>query len=179
MEKRARPRRAQRLTCEILSRGGRSAGIVRDLSERGVFIQTLADPSLNSVVEIVFSGSGARPEVRVEAGVARKRVAPPRLQATVPSGIGVEILPPRDEYERWVARPACPTLGASGTTVPPDLPIASTFESRLATYRFCLMRGGQAGQKVLTIRCESEAGARARARARAGAGWKVVDVQRL
>lgn len=184
MEKRLRSRVPRRITCEIAWPGWRASGIVRDLSDRGVFVQTLADPKPNSVVKVVFAASGNRPEVCVEAGVARKRIAPPRLHASVPSGIGLEILPPRAEYERWLARPNCPSLGeAVVLEVEVEVEVASPFpthhEQAMKAYRFRMTRRARSSPQFLTIDCETEAGARARALARAGAGWRIVDVQPL
>lgn len=177
MEKRGTLRIPRRLTCEIvLADGRRTSGIIRDLSERGVFVQTLASPNLNSVVEVVFVGSDHQLPIRVEAGVARKRVVPARLQAIMPAGIGLELLPPRTDYERWVFRPARPALDRSDS--PLDA-FAAQPEQRVRAYRFHLIHPGRVENQVLTIRCESEGGARARALARAGAGWKIADAESL
>ena len=183
MEKRSRPRIPKRLTCEIALHGQRYPGIVHDLSERGLFVQTLANPTPNSVVEILFAGVGDRPDIRLEAGVARRRIAPPRLQAAVPSGVGLEILPPRTEYERWIARPSAgPRLGDSISIAPayvsaedPSAPSSGP----IRTFRFRMRRRDRPESRLLTIRCETEAGARARALARAGAGWKIANMERL
>jgi hypothetical protein len=177
MEKRHRSRVPRRFTCEIAWPGGRTtSGIVRNISDRGLFVQTLADPKPNSVVDVIFDPSGSRPEICVEAGVARKRITPPRLQAFVPSGIGLEILPPRAEYERWLARPTCPPLGES---VEVAGPIPTHHEQSMKSYRFRMIRRAGASPQFLTIHCETEAGARARALTRAGAGWRIADVQPL
>ncbi len=123
MEKRSRPRYSKRLTCELGLHGQRYPGIVHDLSERGLFVQTLANPTPDSVIEILFARTGERPDIRLEAGVARRRIAPPRLQASVPSGVGLEILPPRTEYERWIVRPSSlPRLGEAVSIAPAYAP---------------------------------------------------------
>ena len=176
MEKRNRSRMPKRLTCEIVWQGQRHPGIVRDITDRGLFVQTLASPAPNSVVEIRFAATGLQPEIRLEAGVARKRIAPPRLQASVPSGIGLEILPPRDEYERWLVRPACPPLAASSFNEGPD---ASAAEPSVRPYRVRMVRRDRGGRQILTIRSQTDAAARAQALARAGAGWKIADIQPL
>jgi hypothetical protein len=176
MEKRNRTRVPRRLTCDIAWSGRRSSGIVRDITDRGLFVQTLADPKPNSVVELIFAASGSQPEIRLEAGVARKRIAPPRLRASVPSGVGLEVLPPRTEYERWLSQPARPRLGESIVVASP---YRAQGEQAVKAFRFRLIRRDRLASQSLTIRCETEAGARARALARIGTGWKIADVQPL
>lgn len=178
MERRGGNRLPRRLTCEIETSGGRATGIVRDLSSHGLFVQTLASPAPNSIVELIFAGSGDQPPVRIEAGVARKRRAPGRLQATVPSGIGVEVIPPRDAYQRWIVGAAA---GAT-RTLGPARPVPSLGSVELTPvmkkYRFRLVRLDGSRQQFMSIECDTEAGARARALARVGAGWKIADLCR-
>lgn len=178
MERRRRSRLPRRLTCEIAWPGLRTSGIVRNISDRGVFVETLADPKPNSVVKVVFTASGDRPNICVEAGVARKRLAPRHLQASVPSGIGLEILPPRAEYERWLAQPNCLPLGRA-VEVEVAGPFRTHHEHAMTAYRFQMTRRAGSSPQFLTIHCETEAGARTQALTRAGAGWRIVDVQPL
>jgi hypothetical protein len=176
MDKRNQTRISRRLTCEIAWQGQRFSGIVRDVTDRGLFVQTLANPAPNSLVRLSFPADGARPNIQLEAGVARRRVAPRRLQATIPSGIGLEIMPPRAEYEKWLVNPARPALLQPSSVDPQS---ASHADPVVRPYRFRLVKHGQASAQLLTIRCATEAGARARALARAGNGWKIADVQAL
>ncbi len=155
---------------------GRFAGIVCDLSQRGLFVHTSAWPRLDSVVEVIFPASQTRAEIRVEAAVARKRVAPHQLQSTLSSGVGLEILAPWTEYERYVFQPACPPLSESEWRIG-----SSDSGPKQATraYRFRLVRLDRSGSQVLSVRCVSEKSARDRALSRAGAGWRITDVRPL
>ena len=185
MEKRARVRLPRRLTCQIHASTGVSTGFVRDVSRSGLFVQTNAAPPTNSLVEVVFSSLGGQPDLRIEAGVARKRTIAPRLQPSVPSGIGLEVIPPRDFYERWIFGPAEPALLGSVSTThyaydrEEAQSIAAPPEQSIRSYRFRMLRHDKSMSRVLTIRCASEAGARARALVRAGPGWKIADAQAL
>jgi hypothetical protein len=185
MDKRDRHRTRRRLTCELLVEGERAPAMVRDLSQKGLFVQTRMKPRVNSVVEVIFPPKGLQPEVRVEAGVARKRAVPPRLQASVPGGVGLELLGPRPEFERWVLRTETTGLAKSAyadmtdmTARPGELPTEAP-EVGIRAYRIRLTARNRAESRVLTIRCESFAGARARALARMGQGWKIADLQAL
>jgi hypothetical protein len=178
MEKRDRIRVSRHLTCEIVWPEGRASGIVRDITERGLYVLTLANPKPNSVVEVIFAATGSQPEIHLEAGVARKRVAPPHQRASVASGVGLEILPPRTEYERWLASPNCRQLGQS--IVKASLHTATAqIEQEMNTYRFRMVRRDQSKSQSLTIHCETEVGARAVARVRAGTDWRIAGVQPL
>ncbi len=185
MEKRGRVRLPRRLTCQIKTGTELISGFVRDVSRTGLFVQTGAAPPTNSIVQVIFSSLGNQPDLRIEAGVARKRIVARRLQPSVPSGIGLEIIPPRDVYERWIFGPAEPALlGSPSTThyaydrdeLQNDAPRP---DQTIRTYRFRMLRHDRTLSRILTIRCSSEAGARARALVRAGPGWKIADAQAL
>ena len=188
MDKRDRHRTCRRLTCELLVEGQRTPAMVRDISKKGLFVQTRTKPRVNSVVEVIFPSTGLKPEVRVEAGVARERVVPPRLQASVPGGVGLELLGPRPEFEKWVLGPETTGLLESAFADHGMGPESDGFVDRrsqprdeggIRAYRIRLTARDRSDAKVVTIRCESAAGARARALARVGRGWKIADLQAL
>jgi len=165
-----------RLTCQVALDRVHSAGIVRDVSAQGLFIQTLADPDPNSIVELIFAESNGQPELRFQAGVARKRIAPRRLTASVPSGIGLEILPGQADYERWIFGPTHSSITEFQYNTTVDDPIPNV---TIRPFRIRLTRVDSSRSQVLTIRAESELGARARALVRGGAGWRIADIQPL
>ena len=79
MAKRRAERIRRRVTCE-LQLGGRSyRGIVLDLSETGVFVQTEATPPPGARLRIKLHAAGGI-EFEVDATVARRQVAPPRAR---------------------------------------------------------------------------------------------------
>lgn len=166
MEKRRRERSKQRLVCDLLVEGIRYPAIVRDLSRKGLFVQTRVNLEPNSVVEVVFPAEGtSRPEIRLEAGVARLRSVPSRLQGSIPAGVGLEVLDPPPAFlalvDVHVAKPK------------------SHDATALCTFRVRLTQPGKPGSRVVTVRCENAAGARARALARAGRGWKITELQEI
>lgn len=185
MEKRSRVRLPRRLTCQIKTNTDIASGFVRDVSRNGLFVQTGATPPTNSLVEVIFSSLGNQPDLRIEAGVARKRNVARRLQPTVPAGIGLEVIPPYDSYERWIFGPAQPALAGSMSTTHyafdrEEVQTNSAVPERsVRSYRFRMLRHDRSNSQILTIRCASEAGARARALVRAGPGWKIADAQAL
>lgn len=172
MEKRRRERSKQRLVCELLVEGNRHPAIVRDLSRAGLFVQTRARPEPNSVVEVIFPAEGdAKPEIRVEAGVARLRSVATRLQHSVPAGVGLEVLDPPPAFLELVKAQKADSHDLEPTPGGSPQP--------LRTFRVRLTRDGAPGSKVLTVGCENAAGARARALTRAGRGWKIAEIQEI
>lgn len=178
MEKRGRHRIARRITCTIEAGFRRATGIVHNVSEHGLFVQTnfAADP--DSLVHVAFRRSDETGEIRIEAGVARKRVVPRQLKGNIPSGLGLEIIPPRHEFERLVGRlePIDVPDSSNESTLSPH----TSFEQlAMSAFRIRMVRHDRLGSRVVTVRCATEASARARALTRLGAGWKIATVQKI
>lgn len=173
MEKRRQQRSKRRLTCEVVVDGKSHAGIVRDHSPAGIFVQTRVHPPTHSVVEVVFRGEGEGEEIRVEAGVARERIGPGRLQASVPGGLGLELLDPPAELHELLAS----SLAASHEESGPAEDGEASLVTR--TFRVRVKERERSTSRVITVRCESAQAARARALRQVGPGWKVADVQEL
>jgi len=64
----------RRVTCELLVDGRRYRGIVLDLSETGVFVQTEATPTPGAPLRLRFHAADGT-AFEVEASVARRQVA--------------------------------------------------------------------------------------------------------
>ncbi|MFK7897766.1 MAG: PilZ domain-containing protein [Myxococcota bacterium] len=181
MEKRDRARLPRRLTCQIQTPDERVSGFVRNVSRSGFFVQTGAKPRANSLVHVVFPAIGNQPELRIEAGVARRRNVSRRLAPTAPSGIGLEVIPPRGDYERWIFGPAEPSLigSASTTHYAYDCasPVTETIEldQIVHTFRFRMLKHDRSACRTVMIQSTCEATARARALVRLGAGWKIAE----
>ena len=107
-----------------------------------------------------------------EAGVARHRSVPPRLQASVQSGIGLELLDPSPEFEALAAQGLDEEAAA-------EVAAPSADDQRVRTFRVRVKQQGRANARVLTIRCGNQAAARARALAQAGRGWAIADIQEV
>ncbi len=175
MEKRKRQRAKRRLTCELVVGEDRYPAIVRDISPTGRFVQTRAKPEAGSVVDVIFAAQGGQPEIRVEAGVARHRIVPPRLQGSVQGGVGIELLSPPPEFQELVARGVGDASGGEAESPPGD---AAKSQS-IRTFHVRVKQRDKPNARVLTVRSESAAGARARALAQAGRGWMIADIQEV
>jgi hypothetical protein len=95
-EKRRKPRQPRRLTCEIWIDGKRQSGLVRDVSEYGIYVQTRARATTNTEAEIVFPAEKGRAELRVRARVVRLHRLTAHLATQGAGGLGFEVIrPPR------------------------------------------------------------------------------------
>ena len=175
VEKRKQRRLRKRLTCELVVGSERHVALVRDLSPRGMFVQTRARLEPGVRLTVVFAEHEEQPALSVQARVARQRRAPPRLQASVPGGVGLELIDPPAAFENLVRRGA-------GQAVAESLEAPDSQPGRAAvvrTFRVRVSQRDKPGSRVITVRSESLHGARARALARAGRGWKIGDIQEI
>ncbi|HEY5657678.1 MAG TPA: PilZ domain-containing protein [Myxococcota bacterium] len=175
MEKRKLQRQRKRLTCELVVGVERHAALVRDLSPHGLFVQTRARLEPGTEVLVLFAAGEQQPELRLLARVARRRESPPRLQASVPGGLGLELVDAPPAFLELAARRAEQPEDASGGTdvaPPAGAAVVRTFRVRVAPR-------DKPGSRVITVRSESLHGARARALAQAGRGWKIQDIQEI
>ena len=174
MEKRKQRRTRKRMTCELVIGEARQTVFVRDLSPEGLFVQMRAKVDPNARVRLVFAAKDDLPEIDVEARVARKRNTPPRLQSSVPSGVGLEVIDPSDAYFALVERSVVSGVQV-GEAPKEEVPVAAG----VRTFRVRLIQPGKPNASVFTVRSESMQGARARALARAGRLWKIADIQEI
>jgi hypothetical protein len=174
LEKRKQRRTRKRLTCELVIGESRQTVLVRDISPEGLFVQTRAKVDPNCTVRLVFAAKDDLPAIDVEARVARKRNTPPRLQQSVPSGVGLEVIDPSDAYFKLVEHSV-----ASGVQVGEAPKEKAPVAAGIRTFRVRLIQPGKPNANVFTVRSESMQGARARALSRAGRLWKIADIQEI
>ena len=175
MEKRKQRRTRKRLTCELVVGESRQTVFVRDLSPEGLFVQTRARIDPNAKVCLAFAAQADLPAIELEVRVRRKRHTPPRLQSSVPSGVGLEVIDPPPAYLTLVERSAT----SGGVKDAEGLKEDAAAGSGIRTFRVRLTQRGKPNANVLTVRSESLQGARARALARAGRDWKIADIQEI
>lgn len=167
MERRRQPRQPRRLPCELWLEGVRHTGIVRDVSEGGLFVQTRLRCNAGTELEIAFAPNGtSSPELRLAVRVARKEVLNAQFSSAGAGGLGLEAMES--------ATTLAPLLDAAGfgTTTPhtvSDASVPRSFQVKLKQ-----LQGNQS--RTLSVSAPSMQGARARALQRLGRGWKVSAV---
>jgi hypothetical protein len=165
VEKRRQTRQNRRLSCELRIAGRRHSGIVRDVSEIGIYVQTRVRAAAGDEIELVFPAEGERAELRVDAHVIRLDRLSAHFATAGAGGLGLEVVRP--------PRGLAPLLVEAGF---PSGPAAPAADVALRTFRVKLV--ALAGGRTQTIRVNApgKEGARSRALARAGKGWKVGEV---
>jgi Tfp pilus assembly protein PilZ len=200
MGKRRAPRVKKRLACSLHHAGKRYAGMVLDLSSRGVFVQTSASPDPGEPVSLELALRGQAEPLRLEGRPARRRVVPARLRSVAQGGVGVELSSAPEAWFAFVAElvgsraqpgAAAPrrrptalerrarelalgrALGRRPAAPPPEPePDPEPTAGRSSRYRVRMKLGPRKREIVVTA--VSEAEARRAALAEAGAGWRVL-----
>lgn len=98
MERRIEPRIRKRISCDLQVGDRRFSGLVLDLSETGLFIQTVARPLPGARVRLGLTGGRLGEPLQLEARVARTRLVPPQLRTVARGGLGIHLERPPDAY---------------------------------------------------------------------------------
>ena len=156
----------KRLSCELWLDGRRHTGIVRDVSELGLFVQTRAKAATGSELELAFPAEGGRAELRVVARVARRDILSAHFAVAGAGGLGLEVL----ESVTGLA----PLLHGAGFGAMEPAPVGDANTMRPFRVRVKQLQGQRI--QTIAVRAPSVHSARARALHRAGPGWKVSEV---
>jgi PilZ domain-containing protein len=178
----------RRVTCE-LQLGGRSyRGIVLDLSESGVFVQTEASPPAGTPVRVRFHALGGI-EFEVEMTVARRQVAPPQLASVVRGGLGLKVENPPATYYKLIGMESASTPGGArgvgrepvsrGAKGPAEeaAPAAPPPEAPSAEFRVRVKQSDGPRSRTLKVKAGSLAEARKAALVELGRGWEILSVE--
>lgn len=181
MQHRREERTRRRVSCELIVGKRRSTGIVLDLSSGGLFVQTGAPPEPGSEIRVRLRDTGAE-SIELEAVVARRRVVPSHLAAIKAGGIGLRILDPPEDYERflWALRgedepPARRKRGSKAPEIdPPSEP-----ERPEHTFRVRIKQSTGPRSRNVLVSCVSEHAARTQVTEELGDGWSILEITQL
>ena len=125
----AQTRISKRVPCNVRVGERRYVGMVLNLSQGGLFVQTGAEAARGASVALELNAAERGPGVPIEATVVWRRVVPQALRATVSGGMGVRIERADENYFRLLAgwmREEIPTGARAAAPAPapePPLPI--------------------------------------------------------
>jgi PilZ domain len=166
VDKRRKPRQQRRLSCELQIAGKRHTGIVRDVSEVGIYIQTRVKAAAGEPIELVFAASGTQPEVRVKTRVVRLDRLSAHFATSGAGGLGLELVEPSGGLG--------PLLVSAGFANGAPAPAGENVAMKAFRVKLVAITGG--GAQTVRVNAPGKEGARSRALARAGKGWKVSEV---
>ena len=197
----------RRITCEFEVDGRRYRGIVLDLSETGLFVQTEASPGPGARLRLRFHANADAAAFEVEGSVARRQVAPPQLAGVVRGGLGLRVHgPPAAYFEllgqsveeaaqagaraavaaRGVAPGRASAGGSPATSGGRAAPSATAAPKPVAPpepppgdpFRVRIKQSDGPRSRTLAVRAKTPEDAAKKALADAGRGWEVLRVER-
>ena len=160
-------REKRRATCELRIAGQPASGILIDISETGLFVQTNAMATPGTEVEVRILADARTPEQHFKTVVARVRRVPSELLSVTPGGLGLKIVRGKG-------------AGAGGAR-PHPVAVAPAPEPEIPKRRFRVRLGQSGGQRsrLVDVNSVDEAAARRAALALAGPGWEATEVRPL
>jgi PilZ domain-containing protein len=166
VDKRRKPRQQRRLSCELHVAGKRHTGILRDVSEMGLYVQTRVKAQAGEPIELVFPASGPQPEVRVNTRVVRQDRLSAHFATSGAGGLGLELVEPSGGLD--------PLLVSAGFANGAPAPAGEAMAMKPFRVKLVAITGG--GAQTVRVNAPGKEGARSRALARVGKGWKVSEV---
>jgi len=102
--KRTAPRKKRRLICELETASQRKQGIVLNLSETGLFVQTMLVPPSDEDVIVHIENTEGGDTLLLRTRLIRIRQVPAQLVSISPRGLGLRIVSAPAEYRALVWR---------------------------------------------------------------------------
>ncbi|MBW2270541.1 MAG: PilZ domain-containing protein [Deltaproteobacteria bacterium] len=166
------PRLAKRMTCAVSVGDQRFSGVVLNLSQGGLFVQTSAAPQCGASVVLELNPPGDEAAIPLQTEVVWRRVVPQQLRATAQGGMGMKIVRAEENYYSalagWMRVVVDP-----GVRVAPETPI----ESEVVPYRVRVRAPGGPRTRSVSVDAASDEAARRAALSYVGNGWKVIEVE--
>jgi Tfp pilus assembly protein PilZ len=176
MQLQRQQRIAKRLPCSIRVSKRRYSGLVLNLSQGGVYVQTNAEAGRGSSVVLELQVPDEGPAIALEGTVAWRKVVPGQLRQLTGGGFGLRIQNADERYYQALARwlPCEPdAAGAEGSPEPvTDGPARLTWRVRVRA------RGGPRS-RLVTVEAATVEAAHSEALRHTGEGWRVIEVEAL
>jgi hypothetical protein len=164
----AEPRIKIRVPCDIGTPETRQGGMILNLSQRGLFVQTLMSAPSGSLVTIDLKETPGEGPIPLQAAVVWKRMVPRNLVHVSQGGLGLRIeesCPAYEEYFRAIL----------GRRV--DRPEFATAPARQRGFRIRVKLVGEPRSRTLVLSAASEEEAREQALTAVGEGWTILEIE--
>jgi hypothetical protein len=165
--RRGAKREKRRATCELKIAGQPASGILIDISDSGLFVQTNAMATPGTEVAVRILGNAGAPDQHFDTVVARVKRVPSELLSVAPGGLGLKIVRSKSVGANGVRAAA----RAVAEPEPPPVP--------KRRFRVRLGQNGGRRSRLVDVDSHDEAAARRAALALAGPGWEATEVRAL
>ena len=167
MQTQAEPRIKMRVPCDIGERGARHSGMVLNLSQHGLFVQTRMSARPGAVVGIDLKDTTQADPIPLQASVVWKQVIPRNLVHVTQGGMGLRIQHGCRVYDQFFR--AMPDRRVAGSQSVPE-------PARQRGYRVRLRLEGGPRSRVLVLSAASEKEACQQALVAVGEGWTILEI---
>jgi Tfp pilus assembly protein PilZ len=165
------------MPCAVHFGGRRYSGVVLNVSQGGLFVQTNADPVQGAAVDLELSAPESERSIPLQAKVVWRRLVPPQLRSVARGGMGVAIQRADESYyvllARWM-RSALPVTPAPLAT--PAAAPAAAEPAGSPSWRVRVRSSTGPRSRTLTVEASSAEEARGEALRHTGEGWRVIGV---
>ena len=180
----AEPRLAKRMTCAVSVGAQRYAGVVLNVSQGGLFVQTAAEAQRGASVELELNPPDSGDAIPLHAEVVWRRVVPAQLRGSAQGGMGVKILRADESYytslAEWMRISLEKERGTAQAEQAPAKPAApAPPREPVVTYRVRVRAARGPRTRSVCIEAASVEIARAEAARYAGEGWQVIEIEAL
>ncbi len=168
------PRISKRMPCSIETRDQRHTGLVLNVSQGGLFVQTNAAPGRGEAVELELNAPEAERSIPVQGKVVWQRVVPHQLRSMARGGVGLRIQNAPESYyvllARWM-RTELPVPNREGPLPEPSKP-----EPQVLSWRVRVRAVSGPRTRMLTIEAPTLEAARSEAQRYAGDDWRIIEI---
>jgi Tfp pilus assembly protein PilZ len=167
---------SKRLPCALRVDGRRYSGVVLNVSQGGLFVQTSALPERGESVALELSAPEAERAIPVDGKVAWRRVVPHQLRSMARGGVGVQIQHADESYYVLLARWMRTELPVPER---PSVPAPTAPAPEALTWRVRIRALEAPRTRTLTVEAPSAEEARQEALRHSGEGWRVIEIDAL
>lgn len=197
MQTQSEPRLRKRLHCTLSVDARRHNGLILNLSQRGLFVQTSMPAEPGTLLSIDVHDPIRGEEIPIQAAVVWRRRVPARMKGTNESGMGLRLVSRPDAWQQMMSgmlepTPAPPdvvagsaepatsrvTKHSANPSTNPREPAPVVDPAPVSTFVVRLAQPGGPRSRRLWIQAATEQAARQEALARAGIGWTILELSR-
>ena len=161
---------SKRMPCSMGMGGRRHNGLVLNISQGGLFVQTNASLPAGEAVELSLTSPDCGSAIPVQARVVWKRVVPQALRTSAQGGLGLRIEQADESYFQYLAE-----WMRVETGVRPAARLAAPGEA--PDYYVRILAEGTRRSRRMSIVAEARDTAELAALESAGTGWRVIEVK--